>query len=55
MYYFAKRFEQNIKVASTFSGNGSEDQFRKTLKFNPPPLDIKLQKNSGRPKKGPQR
>ena len=52
MYHFAQLFQQNMRTAHFYSGNNHGNQFRQSIKFNPPPLDLKsINNHSGNSKK----
>lgn len=52
MYHFAKLFQQNMRTTHFYSGNNHGNQFRQSIKFNPPPLDLKsINNHSGNSKK----
>ena len=36
----AKLFQQKMKTQQTNSNNNRESQFKQSIKFNPPPIDI---------------
>ena len=46
MYHFAQLFQQNMRTAHFYSGHKRGKQFRQSIKYNPPPLDIKSRNNS---------
>ena len=48
MYHFAKLFQQNMRATHFYSGNKRGKQFRQSIKYNPPPLDIKSRNNSSK-------
>lgn len=48
----AKLFQQKMKTEQTYANNKRGSQFRQSIKFNPPPLDINsINKHSGNSKK----
>lgn len=46
MYHFAKLFQQDMQTAHSCSGNNRGNQFRQSIKFNPPPLDLSFRNNN---------
>lgn len=51
MLRLAKLFQQNIKHSQLYPENSRGNQFRQSIKFNPPPLDKKPHTNSGKSRK----
>ena len=48
----AKLFQQKMKTEQTNSNNNRGSQFKQSIKFNPPPLDINsINNHSGNSKK----
>lgn len=48
----AKYFQQKMKMAQAHSINNHGNQFRQSIKFNPPPLDLNsINNHSGNSKK----
>ena len=48
----AKLFQEKMKNAQTYSINNRGNQFKQSIKFNPPPLDLKsINNHSGNSKK----
>jgi len=41
----AKFFQQKMKTAQTYPINKHGNQFRQSIKFDPPPLDLKSKNN----------
>lgn len=42
----AKLFQQKIKTEQACSNNTRGNQFRQSIKFNPPPLDVNSRNNT---------
>ena len=48
----AKLFQQKMKTEQTYANNKRGNQFRQSIKFNPPPLDLNsINNHSGNSKK----
>lgn len=42
----AKLFQEKMKNAQTYSINNRGNQFKQSIKFNPPPLDLSFRNNN---------
>ena len=52
LLHLAKLFQQKMKTEQSYSNNTRGNQFKKSIKFTPPPLDINSRNNhSGKPRK----